>query len=88
LAGFSPAFVAYLVDPANICIDAFTANRSPTRRYRTTPLGGLFTRSKGGYYHDGRFPTLMSVVEHYDSCLTLNLTGGEKGDLVQYLRSR
>jgi cytochrome c peroxidase len=77
-----------LVEPKDICIDAFTANRSPTGRYRTTPLGGLFTRSKGGYYHDGRFPTLTSVVEHYNSCLNLKLTDGEKGDLVQYLRSR
>ena len=76
-----------LVEPKDICIDAFTANRSPTGRYRTTPLGGLFTRSKGGYYHDGRFPTLTSVVDHYNSCLNLKLTDGEKGDLVQYLRS-
>ena len=56
-------------------------------RYRTTPLAGLFARSKGGFYHDGRFPTLRSVVEHYDSCHKLKLTGGEKGDLVEYLRS-
>ena len=77
-----------LVEPADICIDAFTANRSPTRRYRTTPLAGLFTRSKGGFYHDGRFPTLLAVVEHYNSCHKLNLSGGEKSDLVQYLRSQ
>jgi hypothetical protein len=77
-----------LVEPADICIDAFTANRSPTHRYRTTPLAGLFARSQGGFYHDGRFPTLTSVVEHYDSCLNLKLTGGEKSDLVEYLRSR
>jgi cytochrome c peroxidase len=56
--------------------------------HETAPLGRLVARSKGGYYHDGRFPTLRSVVEHYDSCLNLELTGGEKGDLVQYLRSR
>ena len=43
------------------------------------------TRSKGGFYHDGRFPTLASVVEHYNSCLNLKLTGGEQSDLVQYL---
>jgi hypothetical protein len=77
-----------LVEPADICTDAFTADRSPTRRYRTTPLDGIFARTKGGFYHDGRYATLMSVVEHYDSCMNLNLSAGEKGDLVQYLRSR
>lgn len=77
-----------LVTPADICTDTFTANRSPTGRYRTTPLEGIFARSKGGFYHDGRYPTLMSVVEHYNGCHNLNLTGNEKLDLVQYLRSR
>jgi hypothetical protein len=77
-----------LVAPAEICTDAFTASRSPTGRYRTTPLEGMFARSKRGFYHDGRYPTLMSVVEHYDSCRNLNLTAREKADLVQYVRSR
>jgi hypothetical protein len=77
-----------LVAPADICTDAFTARRSPTGRYRTTPLEGLFAHSKHGFYHDGRYPTLMSVVEHYDSCQHLSLTAREKRDLVQYLRSR
>ena len=77
-----------LVTPTDICTDAFTASRSPTGRYRTTPLAGIFARSKGGFYHDGRYPTLMSVVEHYNSCHNLNLTAREKADLVQYLRSR
>ena len=30
-----------------IGIDDFEAKRSPTGKYRTTPLGGLFTRSEG-----------------------------------------
>jgi len=33
-----------------IGIDDFEAKRSPTGKYRTTPLGGLFTRAKGGFY--------------------------------------
>ena len=33
-------------------------------------------------------PTLRSVVDHYSSCHDLKLSDGEKGDLVQYLRSR
>jgi hypothetical protein len=31
---------------AEIGIDDFQANRSPDRRYRTTPLKGLFVRQK------------------------------------------
>ena len=34
-------------------IDDFQASRSPEKRYRTTPLGGLFVRAKGVFYHDG-----------------------------------
>ena len=45
---------------AEIGIDDFQANRSPDRRYRTTPLQGLFVREKGGFYHDGRFATLRA----------------------------
>ena len=39
--------------------------------YRTTPLAGLWTHQKGGFYHDGRFATLADVVDHYDGHLTL-----------------
>ena len=39
--------------PAEINIDAFQANRSPDGGYRTTPLKGLWTHTKGGFYHDG-----------------------------------
>jgi cytochrome c peroxidase len=56
-----------------ICIDDFQADCSPDRAYRTTPLGGLHTREKGGFYHDGRFKTLDEVVSHYNSCKSLNL---------------
>jgi hypothetical protein len=73
--------------PEEIGIDNFQANRSPDKRYRTTPLHGLFTRTKGGFYHDGRFPTLLDVVNHYDSFKSLSLTAAEKLDLVEYLKS-
>jgi len=71
---------------SEICIDDFQADRSPTLRYRTTPLRGIVAKQKGGFYHDGRFPTLRAVVDHYDTCFGLGLTGREKTDLVQYLR--
>jgi len=73
--------------PAEIGIDDFQANRSPDKRYRTTPLGGLFARAKGGFYHDGRFADLPAVVDHYNQHLGLRLTPAEKTDLVEYLKS-
>jgi hypothetical protein len=73
--------------PAAICTDAFQADRSPTGMYRTTPLKGLFAHAKGGFWHDGRFPTLGAVVEHYNACFGLGLSAGQQGDLVQYLKS-
>jgi hypothetical protein len=73
--------------PADICTDAFEADRSPTHAYRTTPLRGLWARAKGGFYHDGRYTTLGAVVDHYNSCFGLNLTNRERSDLVQYLKS-
>jgi hypothetical protein len=73
--------------PAEIGIDDFQANRSPDKRYRTTPLGGLFTRAKGGFYHDGRFGELRDVVNHYNGHLELGLTASETDDLVEFLKS-
>jgi len=70
-----------------IGIDNFEANRSPTHMYRTTPLAGLWTHQKGGFYHDGRFPTLLAVVQHYDQVFNLGLTPAQENDLVQYLLS-
>jgi hypothetical protein len=72
---------------ADIGIDDFQANRSPDRTYRTAPLRGLWSHQKGGFYHDGRFATLMDVVNHYDDVKRLALTAEEKRDLAQYLLS-
>ena len=72
---------------AEIGIDDFEAQRSPTGKYRTPPLGGLFARSKGGFYHDGRYATYLDVVNHYNSQFTLNLSASEMSDLVEYLKS-
>jgi hypothetical protein len=71
----------------DIGIDSFQADRSPTHMYRTSPLKGLWTHTKGGFYHDGRFPTLLAVVNHYDSVKALHLTAAQKSDLVEYLKS-
>lgn len=81
--------------PGEIGIDDFQARRSPSWfvdgkevvGYRTTPLRGLWSRQKGGFYHDGRFATLMDVVNHYDRHSRLGLTPRQKADLVEYLKS-
>lgn len=73
--------------PSEIGIDDFQANRSPDNSYRTAPLRGLFAHMKGGFYHDGRFATLLDVVNHYNGFLRLNLAELEKRDLVEYLKS-
>src|SRR5262249_19758425 len=64
--------------------------------YKTMNLAGLFVRenglfmkpeNKGRYYHDGRFETLLDVVNHYNTQFTLGLTEQEKLDVVEYLKS-
>lgn len=76
-----------LHSPKEIGIDSFQADRAPTHGYRTTPLHGLFAREKGGFYHDGRYPNLAAVVDHYNSFRHLNLSARQKADLVEYLKS-
>jgi hypothetical protein len=70
-----------------IGIDSFQADRSPDGMYRTTPLKGLWAHAKGGFYHDGRFATLLDVVEHYDAHFELRLNDRQKADLVEFLKS-
>lgn len=64
--------------------------------YRTMNLAGIFVRErglfmfptdKGRFYHDGRFKTLLDVVNSYDQRFNLGLTDQEKHDLVEYLKS-
>ena len=76
-----------LHSPAELCVDSFQADRSPTHMYRTSPLKGLWSHQTGGFYHDGRFKTLRDVVNHYDGCMNLGLTDQQKSDLVEYLKS-
>ena len=66
----------------------FQASRSPKFRYPITPVRGIAAKMKGGFYNDGRYPTLMSVVEHYDSCFKLGFSTREKANLVEFLRGR
>src|SRR6266704_2486431 len=72
--------------PAEVGVDPFQASRSPTGMYRTAPLAGLWSHQQGGFYHDGRFATLIDVVNHYDTLRKLGLSEREKLDLVEYLK--
>jgi hypothetical protein len=76
-----------LHSPDDIGIDDFQASRSPTDRYRTAPLKGLWAHVDGGFFHDGRFATLLDVINHYNTNMDLGLTEAEKMDLEQYLLS-
>jgi hypothetical protein len=73
--------------PAEMGVDSFQADRSPTHMYRTAPLAGLWSHQKGGFYHDGRFANLSEVIDHYDKLLSLKLSAQEKADLIEYLKS-
>ena len=82
--------------PAEMRIDSFEADRSPDGHYKTMNLAGLFTierglymkpENKGRFYHDGRFLTLLDVVNSYHTRFSLGLTDQEKSDLVDYLKS-
>jgi cytochrome c5 len=82
--------------PEEMKIDNFEANRSPGHAYQTMNLAALFVRerglfmfpqNKGRFYHDGRFKTLLDVVNSYDERFNLGLTDQEKRDVVEYLKS-
>ncbi len=68
-------------------IDDFQAARSPDERYRTAPLKGLWSHTKGGFYHDGRFATLEEVIQHYNNHFELELDEQQVDDLIQFLLS-
>jgi mono/diheme cytochrome c family protein len=61
------------------------AARSATKRYRTTPLRGVWQHAP--YFHDGSAATLEQVVATYNARRSLGLTAQQQADLVQYLRS-
>jgi hypothetical protein len=73
--------------PEEIGIDDFQANRAPDKRYRTSPLKGIWSHAKRGFYHDGRFATLDDVIQHYNFFLGLGLSEQQVHDLSEYLKS-
>ena len=74
-----------LHDPDETGMDPAYARRTTTGQYRTTPLRALWQHPP--YFHDGSAETLEDVVEHYDGVLELDLTGRQKANLVEFLKS-
>jgi mono/diheme cytochrome c family protein len=66
-------------------MDPAYAERSVTGLYRTTPLRALWQHAP--YFHDGSAATLADVIAHYDGTLGLGLTGEQKNDLAEFLKS-
>lgn len=71
--------------PSETGMDAAYAMRTANKRYRTTPLRGLWQHPP--YFHDGSAATLEAVVDHYNRVRNLNLTAQQKADLVHFLKS-
>jgi cytochrome c peroxidase len=74
-----------LHDPRETGVDGAYAARTATKKYRTTPLRGLWQHPP--YFHDGSAATLADVVAQYNRVRKLNLSGEQQRDLVEYLKS-
>jgi mono/diheme cytochrome c family protein len=71
--------------PAETGMNASYAMRTATKKYRTTPLRGLWQHAP--YFHDGSAATLMAAVNHYNDFRKLGLTAQQRSDLTEYLKS-
>ena len=74
-----------LHEPSETGMNAAYAQRTAQKRYRTTPLRGLWQHAP--YFHDGSAATLADVVSHYDRVRKLGLSAQQKTDLAAYLRT-
>jgi len=81
---------------ANRAPASINAQGAAVHGYRTMNLAQVFVRErglfmfpqdKGRFYHDGRFQTLLDVVNSYNDRFNLGLSDPEKHDLVEYLKS-
>lgn len=86
---FSDINSGKLHDASETGMEPIYATRSVTKKYRATPLRGLFRppQLQGPYFHDGSSATLEAVVDRYNTNLKLNLSAQQKADLVAYLKS-
>ena len=86
---YSDVNTGVLYAPAAVGQDPTYAQRTATKKYRTTPLRGLWNPPQldGPYFHDGRAKTLEQVVDHYVTRFGLSLTAQQRGDLVAFLKT-
>jgi hypothetical protein len=70
---------------ASVAPDKDYVKRSATKQWRVTPLKGIWQHPP--YFHDGSAATLADVVNRYNEVNNLALTGAEKDDLTEYLKS-
>lgn len=70
---------------ASVAPDKDYVKRSATKQWRVTPLKGVWQHPP--YFHDGSAATLADVVNRYNEVNNLALTGSEKDDLTEYLKS-
>jgi mono/diheme cytochrome c family protein len=82
---FTDANLGRLHDPAETGMSAAYALRTANKRYRTSPLRGVWQHAP--YFHDGSAATLEKVVTHYNGVLKLGLSAQEQADLAEYLKS-
>lgn len=84
-AGFTDANDTLHDKDATASADADYVERSASKRWRTSPLAGVWTHAP--YFHDGSAATLEDVVSRYNEKLQLGLTPGEGYDLAEYMKS-
>ena len=77
--------VPFLHEASEVGQDPVYAQRSATKKYRTTPLRGAWQHPP--YFHDGSARDFDAVVNHYDRLFGLGLNAKQKRDLVEYLKS-
>jgi cytochrome c peroxidase len=66
-------------------MDSAYAARTTEKRYRTTPLRGLWQHPP--YFHDGSATNLEAVIAHYERARNFTLTDEQRKDLLEYLKS-
>ena len=71
--------------PSETGMSSAYADRTTQKRYRTTPLRGMWQHPP--YFHDGSAADVSAVIAHYDRTLNLQLSAAQKADLAQYLKS-
>ena len=74
-----------LHDPIEVGAEPEYASRSVTKKYRTSPLAGIWQHPP--YFHDGSAPDLSAVVARYESARGISLTPRQRVDLIEFLKS-